>query len=278
MGAQAAALLASGGPIGDVPARPGPDGADATGVLRLAPPASYDLEQVARGHGGVGLAPTAWDGRRLHLRLPDPVVVHPDLTVAWTGSAPDEATLRRVLCLDDDLEPLWAACDLVPRLTWVRAQGAGRVLRAPTVWQDLVGVLAGSRTSYRGTQAMVRSLVGGGPFPSPEQVLAHPVPSFWGHRSRWLQALAGAHLDGLDSERWLDPALPDDDVAAQARGLDGFGPFGVSQVLPLLGRPRPFVLDGWLAAQVPDPEVYAVMGRWAGSGMWLDVTGAWLRR
>jgi hypothetical protein len=36
--------------------------------------------------------------------------------------------------------------DRVPSLRWVRQVGAGRVLRSPTVWQDLVCVLEAVRT------------------------------------------------------------------------------------------------------------------------------------
>ena len=271
MGAQAAALLDAGGPVGDVPA----DGAW-TGALQLEAPPSYDLARTALVHGGVGLAPFAWDGQRLHLRLPDPVVVDPGLRVRWRGQPPQEQVLRRVLALDDDLEELWAACDRVPSLRWVRTAGAGRVLRAPTVWQDLVGTLAGTRASYRSTRAMVRSLVGDGPFPGPEQVLDRDLHA-WGYRASWLRRLAGQVAGGLDVEGLLDPAVSDAEAELRVRALAGFGPFATAQLLPLLGRPRPVVLDGWLREQLggaSDTQVharYAAMGRWAGTGAWLEV-------
>lgn len=45
--------------------------------------------------------------------------------------------------------------------------------------------------------------------------------------------------------------------------------------MPLLGRPRPLVLDGWLrtalggAGDAELHERYAAMGRWSGTGAWL---------
>lgn len=278
MGAQAAALLDAGGPLGAVPADGPYDGA-----LRLDVPPGWVLARTALAHGGVGLAPTAWDGRRLHLRLPDPAVVEPDATVRWRGTAPGPALLRRVLALDDDLEPLWQACDAVPALRWVRPAGAGRSLRAPTVFQDLVGVLAGTRTSYSSTQGMLRALVGDGPFPSPEQVRARE-PVGWGYRGPWLHALADRVLGGWDPEALLDPAVPDEEVAAQVRASPGLGPFAVAQLMPLLGRPRPLVLDGWLRRQLGGADDaalrarYAAMGRWAGTGAVLEATAARLQR
>ena len=80
-------------------------------------------------------------------------------------------------------------------------------------------------------------------------------------------------VGALVVERWREPSVPDDEVLAGLRALPGFGPFAAATALPLLGhRPRPVVLDGWLRRQVPDPEAYAPMGRWAGTGIWLAVT------
>jgi len=167
VGAQAAALLDGGGPVGEVPP-PAP----VAGSLRLSGPEPYDLDRVVRAHGGVGLAPSAWDGERLHLVLTTgPVVVHPDLTVTWSQGRPEEAVLRQVLALDDDLAELWEACDRVPSLRWVRPLGAGRLLRAPTAWEDLVGALAATNASYAATQRMVRALVGAAGFPGAAEVL-----------------------------------------------------------------------------------------------------------
>ena len=262
MGAQAAALLAAGGPVGDVPSLL------YDGVLQLPVPPGYDLAATALLHGGVGLAPTAWDGARLHLRLPGPVVVDAGLRVSFLGCEPDAAVLCRVL--DTRGEPeLWDACDLIPELAGRRP----RVLRSSTVWQDLVGTLAGTRASYRSTQALVRSLVRG-PFPSPAEVLETDL-SRWGYRAPYLRALAGRVVAGWDPEELLDPALTDAQVLARVRELAGFGPFAAAQLQPLLGRPRPLVLDGWLrdrlggATDAQVLERFAEMGRWAGTGAWL---------
>jgi 3-methyladenine DNA glycosylase/8-oxoguanine DNA glycosylase len=277
VGAQAAALLDAGmrgAPVGDVAAPWTP-----AGTRPLDVPPGFDLRRTALTHGGVGLAPCSWDGRRLHLRLPDPVAVAqtPDgVEVAWATQPPDEAELRTVLSLDEDLEPLWAACEAVPSLRWVRATGSGRLLRSPAVWQDVVGALAQVRSSYRGAQARMRSLVGDGAFPPAHEIVDGAAVPGWGFREPWLRSLAAAVADGaVDLERARDPCLPDHAVASALGALPGVGPFTVAQLLPLLGRPRPLVLDGWLREALggaADGEVaarYAPLGRWAGTGAWL---------
>lgn len=277
MGAQAAVLLdaaSCGAPLGtlDPPWSP-------TGSVQLAVDGRFDLARTALAHAGVGLAPSGWDGQRLHLRLPGgPVAVDRDLTVTWRGAPPDVAVVRRVLALDDDLEPLWQACDAVEELAWVRSTGTGRVLRSPTVWQDVVGALAQVRSSYRGAQGRMRALVGDGPFPAPGDVAGRPQLTGWGLREPWLRALATAVDAGVvEPERWLGPRLDDDAVHEQLLALPGIGQFTAAQLMPLLGRPRPMVLDGWLRTQLGDASDavlvarYAPAGRWAGTAAWLDV-------
>jgi hypothetical protein len=283
VGAQAAALLDAamhaGAPVGDVPPPWTP-----AGSVHLDAPASYSLGRTALSHGGVGLAPAAWDGARLHLRLPGPVVVRADLTVAWRDAPPDVAVLRRVLAIDDDVEPLWQACDAVPALRWVRTSGTGRLLRSPSVWQDVIGVLAQVRSSYRGAQARMRALVGDGAFPSAGDVARRDALPGWGFRASWALDVARRIDDGaVDPERWLDPALPDDEVHAELTGLPGVGAFSAAQLMPLLGRPRPMVCDGWLREQLGGDDDaalrrrFAAMGRWAGTGAWLHALASRLR-
>lgn len=274
MGAQAAALLAGPPPYGDVPAR-GP----VAGSLRLDRPPGFALGATARSTAHVALATSSYDGTSLARVLPGGVVrVDDALTVSWEGAPADPGgVVRRVLGLDDDLTELHAGCAQVPSLAWVHAAGAGRVLRAPTVWEDLVALLLSTRTSFSSARASVARLVGDGPFPSPDDVARRDdLPG--GYRAASLRALARAVAGGdVDPESWH--ALDDDEVQARVRALPGLGPFSAASLLPLLGRPRPLVLDGWLRAQTQPrwERRLAPLGRWAGTGLWLEVSGAWLR-
>lgn len=277
MGAQAAALLDAafaGAPLGDVPPDVSPE--PGSGGVQLRRPRGYDLRRTALAHGGVGLAPTAWDGARLHLRLPSAVAVDEALQVSWRGASPYLGQLRRVLALEVDVAPLWDACDAAG-LDWVRRRGAGRFLRSPTVWQDVVLALAQVRTTYRAAQARVRRLVGGGPFPRPRDVAPRDALPGWAFRGEWVIALARDVVEGRrDLEAWTDPGLPDDQVHAELLELPGVGPFTAAQLLPLLGRPRPMEFDGWLRAALGGADDatlrrrYAAAGRWAGTVAWLD--------
>ena len=279
MGAQAAALLSGPPPYGDVPA-PGP----AAGSLRLDRPPGFTLDATARSTAHVALATSSYDGTSLARVLPGGVVrVDDALAVTWEGAPVDPGgVVRRVLGLDDDLSELHTGCAQVPSLAWVPAAGAGRVLRAPTVWEDLVGLLLSTRTSFSSARSSVARLVGDGPFPGPADV-AGRVDLPGGYRAASLRALARAVAGGdVDPESWHDlddgPA-GDEEVQARVRALPGLGPFSAASLLPLLGRPRPLVLDGWLREQARPgwEQRLAPLGRWTGTGLWLEVSSAWSR-
>ena len=252
MGARSAALLAAGR-LGAVP----PAWAPAV-VEQLAGPDGYDLDRVARSHGGCGLPPTAYDGR-LHTVLPcgTRAVVGPDLQVGLSGPA-DLTPLRRLLDLDTDLVALHeAVADVLP---WARSRQAGRLLRVMTTRDALVQSLAATNASYAATQRMLAA--GAGPA--------------WGYRLPALRAVLDLDLDG-----WV--GLADDELNARVLALQGFGPFASSSVMALLGRPRPLVLDAWLRRQVDehlggDVAPYAALGRWGGTALWLAVSERWLYR
>jgi N-glycosylase/DNA lyase len=211
-----------------------------------------------------------------------------------------KAQLRRMLALDDDLTELYDHCASVPELAWVPASGLGRLLRSPEVFEDLAKTLATTNCSWALTRLMCRRLVDSlgaeGPageraFPTPEAVAAAGEAHLTdvvraGYRARAFVELATRYRD-LGTDRWFDPALSDDDVLGEIRALRGFGPYAAEGMLGLLGRPRGLAIDSWVRAKLPrllgresmtDAEIrahVAPLGRWAGTGLWLELTRDW---
>jgi N-glycosylase/DNA lyase len=99
-------------------------------------------------------------------------------------------------------------------------------------------------------------------------------------------ALASSY-EGLGVARWEDPAYDDADVLRDVKALRGFGPYAAEGMLGLLGRPRGLAVDSWVRAKLPgllgrdamtDAEIaehFAPLGRWAGAGLWLELTRDW---
>ncbi len=287
-----------------------------TGRMSLGPvPAGYRLHFVAMSHGWCALAPTAYDESRqvLHrvLALPDagPLTVsvsqRPDgrLWASWgrvKGSCDDrialKAALREMLALDDDLTDLHAACAALPTLAWVCDVQAGRLMRSPTVFEDLAKTLATTNCSWALTVLMCRRMVdtlgaegpeGERAFPTPSAVAAAGEAHFRdvvkaGYRSRAFEELAAVDVAPL-----ADRSRSDAEVLKDMLALRGFGPYAAEGMLGLLGRPRGLAIDSWVRSKLPrllgvkqltDKQIaarYKPLGRWAGSGLWLELTADW---
>jgi 3-methyladenine DNA glycosylase/8-oxoguanine DNA glycosylase len=310
MGAEAEADVLAAGMIGVPPGHDLPRTGRAT--LGVTPP-GWRLDRVARSHGWSGLPPSAYDPQRQRfhrtLALPDagPLTVTVDAggTISWgrvTATRGDRramrAQLRRMLCVEDDLTEMYAALSRTPSLAWVAIDGGGRLLRSPTVWEDLARMLATTNCSWSLTRAMLTRLVdtlgaegpaGERAFPTRaavvgagESYLRDVVRA--GYRAASFVALAATDEP---VETWYDSPLSDEELGAAIVRLRGFGPYAADGLLGVLGRPRGLAIDAWVRVKLPqvlgleamtDVEIrerYAPLGRWGGAALWLELTRDW---
>jgi N-glycosylase/DNA lyase len=231
------------------------------------------------------------------------------ITVA-TGSpaASAQSTItqqvRHMLRLDEDLSAFYLLAAEDPPLAWAAA-GAGRLLRSPTVFEDLVKTICTTNTTWSGTVRMVTGLVNelGIPavgarsrraFPTPEAI-AEADEAFFkdvakaGYRGAYLKALASDVAGGkLNLEELNDPALPDDEVAERLLAIAGVGPYATAQMMMLLGRYQRLILDSWTRPtyrrisgrpRLTDKGIQRAFRRYrqfAGLAFWLTVTEDWV--
>jgi N-glycosylase/DNA lyase len=192
------------------------------------------------------------------------------------------AAVRRMLCLDDDLRGFYAAVADDPELSWA-TRGAGRLLRSPTVFEDVVKTVCTTNCAWSATVRMTGALVGrlGEPAPGapPGDVAgrAFPTPAamatagedFYtgvaraGYRGPFLREIARrvavgeVDLEGLLARGGL--GLPDDEVERRLLALPGVGPYAAAHIMLLLGRQSRLVLDSWTR-----PKYARLAGRPAG--------------
>ena len=273
--------------------------------------AGVDLDLVARSHGWYDLAPFAWDEARRTLSfvfladgVPERVVLSArDGGVRAASTAPARLArpvVARVLDLGSKLEPFHALCAerRDEGFGWIADRRAGRVLRAPTLFEDAVKVLCTTNCSWALTRSMVTRMLAvfdrGGAFPDApflaslsERRLREELKL--GYRAPFLRAFAARVAEGkLDLASWEDPALPDDELAARIRSEKGFGPYAADTLFRLLGRHGRLGLDSWSRKKVAElrfrgrpakdarvARFYAPFGRYAGLAFWLDVTRDW---
>jgi 3-methyladenine DNA glycosylase/8-oxoguanine DNA glycosylase len=218
------------------------------------------------------------------------------------GRAALLAQLSHMLRLDEDLSEFYALAAGDPALAWVTT-GAGRMLRSPTVFEDVVKTVCTTNCAWSGTVRMVTAIVealgtasptGGRAFPNADAMAAAGEDFYRdvaraGYRGAYLRTLADEVAAGrLDLEELNDPALPDAEVEERLLALPGVGPYAAAHVmLTSLGRYSRLVLDSWTrptyarlrGRKTSDKAIarhFRRYGRFAGLAFWLTLTKSWV--
>ena len=270
-----------------------------------------DFARTLLSHGVAELAPNVVepDGSSLETVLPGAgkawtvrVVADGPGTVRLEGPADLAPVIRHMLRLDEDLSSFYERASEDPDLAWA-AEGAGRMLRSPTVFEDLVKTICTTNCTWSATLRMVNALVselgveaadGRRTFPTPIAMAEAPEAFYAGvakagYRGAYLQSIAGDVAAGtLDLEALNDPALGDDEVVERLLALPGVGPYATAHMMMLLGRYQRLILDSWtrptyrrLAGRprVTDVGIQKAFRRYreyAGLAFWLTLTRDWV--
>jgi 3-methyladenine DNA glycosylase/8-oxoguanine DNA glycosylase len=280
-----------------------------------------DFARTIVSHGVAELPPNVLDlpGRALETTLPVPggartvritqagKRLRVEAVKGRVGAKAQDVVTRTVahmFRLDEDLSGFYAVVAADSEFSWC-ATGAGRMLRAPTVFEDVVKTITTTNTAWSGTRKMTRALVdnlgveapgGRRTFPTPEAMAAASVDFYRdviraGYRGPYLKQLATDVAEGrLDLEELNDPDLPDDEVAMRLLELPGVGPYAAAHVmLTSLGRYSRLVLDSWTRptyAQLAGArralkdatieQRFKRYGEWAGLAFWLYLTRGWV--
>jgi 3-methyladenine DNA glycosylase/8-oxoguanine DNA glycosylase len=272
-----------------------------------------DLRRTLASHGVADLPPNEIDAEAatltttLTLRQGATTVHVGDGSsgaVRVTGSGPRAGLLdaiRHMLRLDDDLSGFYALARADPDLAWAAA-GAGRMMRSPTVFEDVVKTICTTNCAWSATVRMTTALVeqlgaeapdGRHAFPTPT-AMAEAGDEFYrdvvraGYRGAYLRTLALAVAEGaLDLESLNDPELPDHEVAERLLAIPGCGPYATAHMMMLLGRYSRLILDSWTrpkyarvngrkAADRTIERRFRRYGDYAGLAFWLYLTQDWV--
>jgi 3-methyladenine DNA glycosylase/8-oxoguanine DNA glycosylase len=298
--------------------------------LRGAGGEPVDLWRTINSHGLVALPPMRIDeqARALEVTLPLPggrprtVLVSEGggdtARVAVQGRRPSARqgehileAVAHVLRLDEDLSAFYALAAADPDLSW-SARGAGRMIRSPTVFEDVVKTICTTNCTWSATERMVGALVEhlgvpaagarkngayGHAFPSPE-AMAGADEAFYrgvvraGYRGAYLRSLAASVVEGsvdLEELGRVGPEdLPDEELAARLLALPGVGPYAAAHIMMMLGRYSRLVLDSWTRPKyarlnggrpLKDATIerrFRRYGSYAGLAFWLHLTRDWV--
>src|SRR5215469_3225306 len=144
--------------------------------IRIEVPASFNFKRTVLSHGWCELKPFEFDRASFTLRrvidpgegdpvtieiskLDGAVAIKSSLRLAKTRADLVSQAVRHMLRLDDDMDEFYRQVALYPAFQWIAAEGAGRLLRAPTVFEDLVKMVCTTNCSWALTEVMITQLV-----------------------------------------------------------------------------------------------------------------------
>src|SRR5215207_4936734 len=133
--------------------------------LKIPTPQNFSFRRTVASHGWYQLLPFALDTKKWQLtrvidlgeKPPATIFLNTRKThVRVSASRPltkaESAIVlrdaRHILRLDDDLENFYLATASDPDFSWIGEQGAGRLLRSPTVFEDLVKMICTTNCSW----------------------------------------------------------------------------------------------------------------------------------
>ncbi len=189
--------------------------------------------------------------------------------------------------------------------SWAVKINAGRMLRAPTFFEDLVKMILTTNCSWSFTTVMCKNLITHcssdqkekSVFPVAEEISEHSEKFLrekvkLGYRSPFIKKLADDVSNGrMDIESFRQSNESTQELFKRLRAIKGVGDYASGNLLKLLGRFDYLGLDSWCRNKfaeihsngkaITDHKIekhYARFGEWKGLALWLDVTKEWYQQ
>ncbi len=212
--------------------------------------------------------------------------------------------VKHILRFDDDLSEFYELLTAEKEFDWIAEKNAGRLIRSPTVFEDLIKTVCTTNCSWSLTRKMTTNLVqklgapakdGKKAFPTAE-AMASVSPEFYreeiraGYRSPYFAEIAEQVANGkVNPEEWLETDLPTAELKKQMKKLKGVGDYAAENLLKLVGRYDGLALDSMLRKRFYDKhnseticddklihQFYERFGSWRGLVIWCEMSRKWM--
>jgi 3-methyladenine DNA glycosylase/8-oxoguanine DNA glycosylase len=250
-----------------------------TASVRIPVKKPFGLFPTVICHGWYQTRPFRWDHTRRVLqraeRLQDKRIMlvemtqapsseknHADVVVTVAGEGAGDPGVaaemgrraRIILHLDEDLRGFYALCGRRPELAAARRAGAGRLMRAPALWEDVVKTILGTNVLWKQAVTMINRLAElGDPCPADPTLRAWPTPGQItragerflrdkvraGYRSPYIIELAQKQKVGaidLDAVEAQAARMEADQLFRTLTDLKGIGKSSAHYLMNLLGH------------------------------------------
>lgn len=255
-------------------------------TLNLPARKPFHFDSVINSHGWCQLAPFSYDKAAnilgYTLRLSNGRVVELMICDGKDGVRVETDKLKKseqnevadavnwMFGLDMDFSRFYAASRHEPKLARAKKLALGRVLRSPTLFEDVIKTIFTTNTLWGATRSMTRKLVDefGEPvtsihhehstliadnkaFPTPEAIAASN-PAYLkekiraGYRAPAIHDLAVRVASGkYDLEALKTASLPTLELRKELMSIKGVGPYAAANLLLILGRSDFIPVDSW---------------------------------
>jgi 3-methyladenine DNA glycosylase/8-oxoguanine DNA glycosylase len=267
-------------------------------TLQLKALQPFNFHSVVNSHGWRQLAPFRFEDDMLYYvdQLSTQRVVEYQISPTSEGVQVQTEKLTKaeqreaaekvnwMLGLDMDFSDFYAASRVEPKLARAQGQALGRVLRSPTLFEDVIKTILTTNTLWAATKNMTRKLVEefGAPvgldtpiaylpraqvpaasalgystndvkraFPTPQAIAASNADYIKekirvGYRAPAIHDLAvRVASGGYDLEALKHSSLPTLELRKELLTIRGVGPYAAANLLMLLGRSDFIPVDSW---------------------------------
>jgi len=239
----------------------------------------FNFRNTVRSHGWYQMAPFEYDDEanilNYVIRLETGKVLEIQVSEATEGISVETKvkltkaeisnlteTVTWMFGLDSDFSDFYTAAKKEPKLAHVEQKAYGRVLRSPTLFEDVVKTILTTNTLWAVTKRMNLNLMEQyGPvldektekraFPSPAEIAASSPTVLKeavrvGYRAPSIHELAVRVASGkLDIESYKTSDLPTLELRKELLKIKGVGPYAAANLLLILGRGDFIPVDSW---------------------------------
>lgn len=248
-------------------------------TARLTVKKPFSLFSTAVSHGWYQTLPFRWqtgedaleraerlhDGRVMRVSMRETAAARRgqrDVVVTVSGEGADDPGVteemarrcRVMLRLDEKLDGFYELCKVTPDLQAALREGAGRCMRASSLWEDVIKTILGTNVTWRQAVAMINRLAAlGDVCPADPTLRAWPTPGQVaragekflrdnvraGYRSQYILEIARQQKSGATDLDALDAAartMSSTELFSELVRLKGIGKSSAHFLLNLLGH------------------------------------------
>ncbi len=291
--------------------------------MTIQSPVDFDLHSTINSHGWYDLPPfraneqltelqtviSLSKQKHVHIRIREMnsvitiVPMNKTIRLSKTEKEKIKNIVRSMLRIDEHLDEFYRLCKKEKHLRWVPKRRAGRILRSPTTFEDIVKMMFTTNCSWALTKIMTQHLTRKLGTKTSDSIFSFPSPAViakkserWlrkeiscGYRAPYLLKLCRDISDKkINVESFRNSVLPTEDLYWQLCSIKGIGHYAAGNILKLLGRYDYLGIDSWVRKRFSEihkknkkvsdafiEEHYNRYGSWRGLICLMEVTADW---